>query len=65
MRVHYRNKTDEEDEQNAKNRTGTTCHGKGARLGNPDHLVIWISVNSTMMHAPAVLLREITKGLDT
>jgi len=38
--VRYRNKTNEQDEQNAKHRTGTTCHGQGARLGSPDHVVI-------------------------
>jgi hypothetical protein len=62
--MHYRNKTNEQDEQNTKNRTGTTGHGKDARLSNPDHLVIWINAaNSTMMRAHDVSLREITKGL--
>jgi len=61
--MHYRNKTNEQDEQNTKNRTGTTGHSKDARLNNPDHLVIWINPNSTMMHAHNVSLREITKGL--
>ena len=40
MGVRYRNKTDEQDEQNTKNPTGTACHGQGARLGSPDHVVI-------------------------
>jgi hypothetical protein len=64
MGVRYRNKTDEQDEQNAKHRAGTTCHGEGGRLCSPDHVVIQIILNSTMMHALVDLLREITKGLD-